>query len=96
MEELKLDLHKLEELKHFEFKESSEVILGSIVKVQMDQGTRLYFVSPSFGGVHLKLGQDLIYVVTVISPIGEAMMGLSEGDEFELDSEKIYSVLTIN
>lgn len=96
VEELKLDLHKLEELKHFQFKESSEVILGSIVKVQMEQGTRLYFVSPSFGGVHLKLGADLIYVVTVISPIGEAMMGLSEGDEFELDSEKIYTVLTIN
>lgn len=96
VEELKFDLHKLEEFKHLEFKPSSEVILGSLVTVDLGQLKRLYFVSPSFGGVQIQMNEELIYVITVASPMGEAMMGLSQGDEFELDSQKVYSILMIN
>ena len=96
VEELKFDLHKLEELLHFEFKQTDEVVLGSIVTVDMGKMKRTYFISPSFGGVHLnEQGRDL-HVITPVSPVGEAMLGLNEGDEFEFDSSKNYTILKIN
>ncbi len=96
VEELKLDLHKLEEFLSFDLKQHNEVILGSLVTIDMGKEERTYFVSPSFGGVQLQFGSVIVHVVTTISPMGEAMLGLSEGDELELDPTKIYTILKIN
>lgn len=96
VEELKLDLHKLEEFLSFDLKKHDEVVLGSLVSLDMGKEQRVYFVSPSFGGVQLEFSSTLIHVITPVSPMGEAMLGLTVGDEVELDSTKIYTILKIN
>ncbi len=96
VEELKLDIHRLEEMKNLDLAPQSEIILGSIVTIDFGGGERTYFVTSSFGGVQLKVGGQLVHVITTASPIGEEMLGLSAGDEFELDPKKVYSVLKIN
>ena len=96
VEELKLDLRKLEDFLGFEFKKNDEVVLGSIVEVNMGKEVRRYFVAPAFGGIQLHIGDESVYVISLISPMGDAMLGLSEDEEFELDPTKKYIVNKIS
>lgn len=96
VEELKFDLHKLEDFMAFAFKPSDEVVLGSLVEIDMGKEIRLYFMTPAFGGIQLYLDHKPIFIISTVSPMGEAIIGLSEGDEFELDPTKRYSILKVN
>lgn len=60
---------------------------------------RLYFLIPTAGGTLLKVKDDAVLVVSVFSPIGDALMGLKTGDEFEVETPKesrSYQVLSFS
>lgn len=59
----------------------SSVAVGALVKVEgADSAQKWYFISPSSGGAELSVGAE-VKVVSVKSPIGQALVGLVPGEE---------------
>jgi transcription elongation GreA/GreB family factor len=58
------------------------VALGALATLEEDGDVSTVFFSPSGGGTRLASGT--VQVVTPASPLGSAMLGRREGEEFEL------------
>lgn len=63
------------------------VAIGSLVDIELNNSTRKYFISSTGGGKMVQIGDDLILVISVFSPLGDAALFLEIGDEFELQLE---------
>lgn len=84
VDELELEVGLLDEisLDHH----PDEVSVGSLVEIELTGVKRLYFISSTSGGTLLNIDNQPILVVSAFSPIGSAAIGLSVGDEFEVES----------
>lgn len=97
VEELKLDLQMIREL-DIDHK-SDHVELGSLVEIEQNKMSKLYFISSALGGTILNIDQQIILVISVFSPIGSEAMSLSVGDTFEVETPKenrVYTIKAIN
>lgn len=95
VEELKQELELLDEMVLDHSTES--VSVGSLVELRFNDQTRLYFISSTSGGSMIEIEGSVVLVVSAFSPIGSEVIGLQEGDTFELEtksseSERIYEV----
>jgi transcription elongation GreA/GreB family factor len=88
VEELKLEVQILEEVDLKQSGKLGEISIGALVELLHQGQTRKYFLIPTAGGTILRHGEDSILVVSVFSPIGDALMGLKAGDEFEVETPK--------
>lgn len=88
VEELKLEIQILEEVDTKVSERSGEVSLGSLVELLYSGRRMLYFLIPTAGGTLLKVNDDAVVVVSVFSPIGDAMLGLKKGQTFEVETPK--------
>lgn len=88
VEELKLDLQMLEEVDLKMAAQSKEICIGSLVELRHKEQDRFYFVIPTSGGTLLKVEDKAVLVVSVFSPLGDAVLGLKSGDEFEVETPK--------
>lgn len=88
VEELKLEIQILEEVDTKVSDRSSEVSLGALVELLYSGRRMLYFLIPTAGGTLLKVNDDAVVVVSVFSPIGDAMLGLKKGHTFEVETPK--------
>jgi transcription elongation GreA/GreB family factor len=73
--------------------------VGSLVEVRSQGKTSRYFLVPSAGGIALEAGGVAAQTLSVQSPLGAALLGLSEGEEAELSSpraERVYEVLRVD
>lgn len=86
VEELKLEEQMIEEIPVKEFGLNDEVGLGALVDIEFKGQTRHYFVCSTAGGTMLKVQNKAVLVISVFSPIGDAVMGLKVGEEFELET----------
>lgn len=86
VEELKLEQQMIEELPVKDYASDEEVGLGALVDIEFKQQTRRYFVSSTAGGTMLNVHGQGVLVISVFSPIGDAVMGLKVGEEFELET----------
>lgn len=74
---------------------------GSLVELESGGRRSFYLLSPSGGGLTLKLAAGKIQVITPASPLGEALLGAREGDEIEVElgapshESKSYRILTV-
>jgi transcription elongation GreA/GreB family factor len=48
----------------------------------------VYFLIPTSGGTLLQIAGQSILVVSVFSPLGDAVLGLKTGDQFEIETPK--------
>jgi len=99
VEELKLELQMLEELPLREFSRDEEVAIGALVGIELNGQTRHYFLSSTAGGTILQIENTPVLVISVFSPIGDAVMGQKLGDEFELETPqgtRVYLVKSIS
>lgn len=99
VEEIKLEIQILEEVDLEASKKLGEISIGALVELQHENQKRLYFLIPTAGGTLLKIEEDVVLVVSVFSPIGDALMGLREGEEFEVETPKqlrSYKVLSFH
>lgn len=88
---------ELELIDSIELMDSDTVAIGSIVDIKFNEQVRKYFVSPTAGGTMIKLADEVVLVISVFSPIGDAVVGLAKGDEFELElQEQTRSYEVIN
>ncbi len=97
VEELKLDVQMLEEVDPDASKKLGEISIGALVKLLHNGQERWYFLIPTAGGTVLKVADQTVLVVSVFSPIGDALVGLKVGDEFEVETPKesrVYKVMS--
>ena len=99
VEELKLEVQMLEEIPTRIFEKSEPVALGALVDIEFKGQTRRYFVCSTAGGTLLEIDGQTILVISVFSPIGDAVLGLSVGEEFELETpqeNRVYRVVGLS
>jgi transcription elongation GreA/GreB family factor len=87
VEEIKLDIQMLEDL-DLAHNDLSKIQLGSLVILVCNNQERFYFVSSTSGGSLLVLNDQPILIISVFSPIGDAALGLSIGETFEVETPK--------
>ena len=63
------------------------VSIGSLVEIELNKQTRKYFIAPTAGGKMIKVEDDVVLVISVFSPIGDAALGLEVDDDFEVELE---------
>lgn len=88
VEELKLEIQILEEVDVNASEKLGEISIGALVELLHHGQKRFYFLIPTAGGTIIKIKDDAILVVSVFSPIGDALMGLKKGEEFEVETPK--------
>lgn len=88
VEELKLEIQILEEVDLDASKKLKEISIGALVELLHQDQKRFYFLIPTAGGTLIKVKDEAVLVVSVFSPIGDALMGLKAGDEFEVETPK--------
>lgn len=85
VEDLKLDIQMLEEV---DVRPTSDISIGSLVELEYQNQARSYFLIPTAGGTLLNIEGRPVLVVSVFSPLGDALLGLKVGDEFEVETPK--------
>ena len=88
VEELKLEIQILEDVDLDASKKLQEISIGALVELLHHEQKRLYFLIPTAGGTIIKVKDEAVLVVSVFSPIGDALMGLKAGEEFEVETPK--------
>jgi transcription elongation GreA/GreB family factor len=99
VEELKLEIQILEEVDIDQSQKLGEISIGALVDLSHLGQVRQYFLIPTAGGTVIKIQETAVLVVSVFSPIGDALLGLKAGDEFEVETPKEtrhYQVLTFS
>ena len=97
VEDLKLDIQMLEEVDLKISQASPEVCIGSLVELSHKDQVRNYFLIPTAGGTLMNVDGKAVLVVSVFSPLGDAVLGLKVGEEFEVETPKetrTYKVLS--
>jgi transcription elongation GreA/GreB family factor len=88
VEELKLEIQILEEVDLEASARMGEISIGALVDLRYHDQVRKYFLIPTAGGSILKVDTEAVLVVSVFSPIGDALLGLKTGDDFEVETPK--------
>lgn len=88
VEELKLEIQILEEVDVDASKKLGEISIGALVDLLHKDQKRRYFLIPTAGGTVISAEGDAVMVVSIFSPIGDALMGLKVGDDFEVETPK--------
>ena len=88
VEELKLEIQILEEVDVDASKKYGEISIGALVELLHQDQKRFYFLIPTAGGTVIKVNEQAVMVVSIFSPIGDALMGLKKGEEFEVETPK--------
>ena len=99
VEELRLEIQILEEVDLESSRKLGEVSIGALVELLYQDQKRFYFLIPTAGGTLLKVQEEAVLVVSVFSPIGDALLGLKAGDSFEVETPKetrSYRVLSFS
>lgn len=99
VEELKLEIQILQDVDLNASKKLGEISMGALVELSHNKQSRKYFLIPTAGGTLLSVEGEAVVVVSVFSPIGDAMMGLKTGEEFEVETPKEnrhYQILSVS
>jgi transcription elongation GreA/GreB family factor len=70
----------------------------ALVELLHGKSKLVCFVLPAAGGQRIRCGETDVQVVTPTSPLGKALMGLTEGDEAEVSTPqgtKIYEIVSV-
>jgi transcription elongation GreA/GreB family factor len=93
------DLKQFSELLNDDSSTKSLIEMGTIVILEDESIVKThFFLGPTAGGLKVIYNEKEILLITVTSPLGSALMGLSKGDEFELifgSNEKYYRIINI-
>lgn len=107
--EIEASLARLASMELRDFDEGDAIAIGAMVDVRhvgaRGSATTTYFVVPVAGGVKVRVGHgppsagatDVLTVATS-SPLGKALIGLSEGDEAEVTTPqgtKTYAICVV-
>ena len=94
------DLKQYSELLNDNDSVKSVIGIGTFVSLEDESIEKIHlFLGPAAGGLKVIYNEKEILLITVTSPLGKALMGLSKGEDFELnfgDKEKYYRIINIS
>ena len=61
------------------------ISIGSLVEIELNEQKRKYFIAPTAGGTMVNIDGEVILVISVFSPIGDAVLGLNKTESFEVE-----------
>jgi transcription elongation GreA/GreB family factor len=67
-----------------DFGSDSPVALSAILELSDDERSVVYFIAPGGGGLEVRVQGATLKVLTPGSPLGRALLGRCEGDDFEV------------
>jgi transcription elongation GreA/GreB family factor len=82
IEELRTTLHELRSMPILPFSDNQPISLGALVIAEENDRERVFFLAPYGGGTTIAKGT--VQVVTPRSPLGEALVEKSAGDDCEV------------
>tara|TARA_Y100000768_G_C23627222_1_gene517817 strand:+ start:78 stop:557 length:480 start_codon:yes stop_codon:yes gene_type:complete len=85
MEQLERELLSLSKLSS---SKCEKAILGALILLECEDKKSWYYLSCACGGETLTIDSEKIHVITTTSPIGKEVLGLEEGDSFELENSQ--------
>ncbi len=95
VEECRHDLELFSAINVTDFNQQDAINLGALVQVDSDKCSKQYlFLSPSAGGVGLRVDNREITLITPSSPLGKALLGCYVGDEI-LVQGTCYEVISV-
>ncbi len=80
------------------FGAGDRITATALVELLHGKSKLICFVLPAGGGQRIRSGDTDVQVVTPTSPLGKALMGLSEGDDAEVSTPqgpKVYEVVGV-
>jgi hypothetical protein len=80
------------------FLPGEKIAASALVELRQGNSEMLCFFLPAAGGTRVRLDAAEVQVVTPTSPLGAALLGLSEGDEAEVrtpQGTKIYEIVRV-
>jgi transcription elongation GreA/GreB family factor len=97
MEDARLRVAALELLS---FEGGARIAMSALVELVHNERNFHYFLVPAAGGERVQLGGVEVQTITTQSPLGRALLGLSEGDEAELpgrpgEPSRIYEIVSV-
>jgi transcription elongation GreA/GreB family factor len=98
VEELKQEIQLLESIQIQQISQKTPISIGSLVKLKFTEKIQTYFISSTAGGPLLSIDSTPVLIVSAFSPIGAKVIGLNQGDEFELKTPKAnrhYKVISV-
>ena len=80
------------------FGADDQIAATALVELLHGKSKLVCFVLPAGGGQRIRIGETDVQVVTPTSPLGKALMGLSEGEDAEVSTpqgSKVYEVVSV-
>lgn len=98
--EMEEALARVSALELLRFEPGARIAVSALVEVEHGGRRLTYFLVPAAGGERLELQGTQVQSLTIQSPLGTALLGLSEGDEAELPARdpsgpRLYEVLRV-
>lgn len=81
-----------------DFGDGEAIQTSAVVDVAFKGARTRYLIVPVAGGMTMKADDDDIHTLATTSPLGRALLGLSEGDEAEVETPqgvKTYVILRV-
>jgi transcription elongation GreA/GreB family factor len=95
VEEIKIDIQMLEDT---ELITTTKLQMGALALISYKDNERYYFLTSTSGGTILTVEGRTILVISVFSPLGNAALGLQEGESFEVETPKemrTYKIISV-
>lgn len=97
MEEALLRVNALELV---DFPPGARIAISALVELRHDERHFQYFLVPAAGGERIQLDGGEVQTLTTQSPLGKALLGLTEGDDAELpgrpgEPPRVYEVVKV-
>jgi transcription elongation GreA/GreB family factor len=99
--EMEEDFVRISALELLDFKPGQRIAISALIELSHEAKQLHYFLVPAAGGERLKVAGTEIQTLTPQSPLGRALLGLSEGDEAELpprqagESARVYEIVKV-
>jgi transcription elongation GreA/GreB family factor len=96
--ELEHTLAQLATLELRTFARGESIAASALVTLEHQGRRTVHFVVPTGGGVTLDVDGTRVSTVHIASPLGQALLGLAEGEEAEIESPtgvRIWSVVAV-
>lgn len=80
------------------FSSTDAIAFTAVVELEHNRKSQMMFVMPLGGGIKVKQDGIEVQIVTPASPLGEALIGLKEGDEAIIDaggSSKEFEIVKV-
>lgn len=96
--QLEQAITRLSHLEPVEFEDDDEIQATALVELKHGTQQLIYFLVPVGGGERITVGAHTVQTLTPSSPLGGALMGLTVGDEAEVESPqglRVYEVVSV-